>query len=90
MLFRPRLGDVPLPDAVLAGIDVTSPLAIDTVLQSKNSDEAGRRWPVRVLEALAESIRGVDQRCRFLKAICETQIPGLLDKLTVINDLASQ
>ncbi len=84
------LTDAPVPDAVLDGIDATNPLAIDTVLQSKNSDEAGRRWPVRVLEALAQPIRGVDQRCRFLKAICETQIPGLLDKLTVINDLASQ
>jgi hypothetical protein len=82
--------DAPITDGVLAGIDVTSPLAIDTFLQSTSSDEVGRRWPVRVLEALARPIRGVDQRCRFLKAISETQVPDLLEKLTVLNDLISQ
>lgn len=84
-----ELTEPPLPDAVLAGVDITSALSIDAVLQAKDSDDAARRWPVRVMEALARPIRGVDQRCRFLRAISETQIPDLLDKLTVLNNLVS-
>ena len=84
------IADPPLPDAVLAGIDVTSSEAIDAVLQPKDSDEAVRRWPLRVLEALAQPIRGVEQRCKYLRAISETEAPTLIDKLTVLNDLASK
>jgi hypothetical protein len=80
----------PLPDAVLAGIDVTSSDAIDAVLQPKDSDEAVRRWPLRVLEALAQPIRGVEQRCEYMRAVSEAEAPTLIDKLTVLNDLASK
>ena len=85
-----RVHDTSSPDPVLAGIDTSDPVAIDSMIDDKTTDDAHRRLPVPSLKALGELIQGVEEQRRFLEAVCETKIPSLVDKLMAIDELVSK
>lgn len=81
--------DTPFPGAALAGINTGDPADIDSALENKSLNDTNKRSPVHLLRALGEGIRGVDDRRRFLEAVCEARIPSLSDKLMALADLVS-
>jgi hypothetical protein len=82
--------DTSSPDAVLARIDSSGPVAIDSMIDDKTTGDSHRRLPVPSLRALGEPIRDVEEQRRFLEAVCNAKIPGLVDKLMAINELMSK
>lgn len=84
-----KLGDAdtPFTGAALAGMNTGDPAAIDAALEDKSIDDTNRRFPARVLKNIGETIRSVDDRLRFLEAVCDTTVPTLVDKVLALEDL---
>lgn len=66
-------------------VDPFDSVAIDAALASDEADKIGR-WSVRFLSKLQDRVSTVDDRLRFLRAVAETRVPSLADKLLALED----
>jgi hypothetical protein len=69
-----------------ASVDPLDAAAIDATLMNGGAEGVGRP-AVQLLTALAERIHGVDDQLRFLRAVADTKVPTLADKLLALEDL---
>ena len=67
-------------------VDPFDAATIDAALMQGEAERVGRP-AVQLLTALAERVPGVDDRLRFLKAVADTRVPTLADKLLALEDL---
>lgn len=84
----PRNPESAIP--ILEDLDFANPKALDDAMNQQNAADAGSRSQVRFLRDVGQSVKGVDDRRRFLEAVSQTEIPSLLDKLSAIKELVSE
>ena len=67
-------------------VDLTDPDEIDRQILNEELDQAGRRWPVRTLLALARRASNPSERLGFVQAVVEAGNATLADKVRALDD----